>query len=54
MNKLRYISITFLCISILLSSCKTTSKCDAYSTKDDIQEQHLESQKKYCSVETIK
>lgn len=42
-----------LILFITLVSCKTTSKCDAYS-EDDIHKQHIDDQKKYCSVETIR
>lgn len=41
-------------MSITLPSCKSTEKCDSYSIEDDIQKEHFESQKKYCSIETIK
>jgi hypothetical protein len=42
-----------LILLITATSCKTTSECDAY-VEEDIYKQHVENQKKYCSVETIK
>lgn len=47
--------IRIIIILLLLSSCKTSQKCEAYSDVEyDIQEIHQDSQKKYQSVETIK
>jgi len=47
---MKYLAILIL----LLSSCKTSQKCEAYSEKFDIHEDHQAEMKKYCSIETIK
>jgi len=40
---------------IILSSCKSSQKCDAYTdVQYDIHESHTDEQKKYQSVETIR
>jgi hypothetical protein len=48
---MRYLFI----LAIVLSSCKTSQRCEAYGEVEyDIHKEQLEAQKKYCSIEKIK
>lgn len=44
----------FIILLLLLSSCKTTEKCESYTEKYDIHEEHQADMKKYSSVEVLR
>ena len=49
--------IRTICLTAVLSSlaaCRTTERCDAYTEKYDIHEDHKAEMKKYSSVETLR